>query len=179
MDIFVQWATSVAGDWTKVSITRIEDVLNLPKKPRPTSDSLIDEHPGWLAGLNCQGIDFSGYDHLAIRVLPGDGLRITGWQDDDEDFGDTRWAVQWDLMPLAPDPRIGGRLNTVQSRTVWATRDASEWFGGYQNGVYSWKKFIEPPTEVTFHGVWLPDKLWVDHQANQKKNFADWRRWGA
>lgn len=174
MKVYIQWAKSTPEDWVAVDLTRIAQVRNLPKKPVPTSSSVVDNTAGWLCGLNVQGIDFSGYDHTAVEIV-GSGLRITGWQDDTEDFGDTRWATEWTLMPPAPDPNIGGRINTVQTRRVFATPDAAPWFGGYGPDVLPWEQFTPPDTNLTVHGVWMSDELYAAHRA--KRSFHGWREW--
>jgi hypothetical protein len=164
MHVLLQWAqpgaTTPAG-WQRVELARAVDVRNLPKQP--------------LVGLVCQGIDFSGYDHLAIEAVSTDRLRITGWQDDPVDFGDTRWATRWDLSTPAPDARLGGAINTVQTRTVWATPDAAEWFGGYGPSVLQWSAFVPPAANLTRDGVWLPEATWEKHL--QARTVHDWREW--
>jgi hypothetical protein len=104
-----------------------------------------------------------------------DRLRITGWQDDPVDFGDTRWATRWDLSTPAPDARLGGAINTVQTRTVWATPDAAEWFGGYGPSVLQWSAFVPPAANLTRDGVWLPEATWEKHL--QVRTVHDWREW--
>jgi hypothetical protein len=172
LKLYLQWAKATPEDWFPVDISRVAQVRNLPKKGIPTASSVLDNTPGWLCGLNVQGIDFSGYDHTAVEVV-GDGLRITGWQDDTEDFGDTRWATEWTLMPPAPDPALGGRMNTVQSRRIWATPDAAVWFPGVD--VLPWSEFTPPATNLTLHGVWMSNDLYAAHQA--VRTHRGWREW--
>ncbi len=172
MKVYVQWSKTNPEGWAELDIKQSAQMHSLPKKPVPISSAPVDNKPGWLCGLNCQGIDFSGYDHTAIEVV-GEGLRIIGWQDDTEDFGDTRWAVEWTLMPPAPDPTLGGIVNTVQMRRIWATADAFKWFPGVN--VLPWEQFIAPPEKLTFHGVWLPDHLYAAHQKARVPH--GWREW--
>lgn len=172
MKVYIQWAKTTPEDWTAVDLSRLSQIRNLPKKGLPGPTSVLDNNPGWLCGLNCQGIDFSGYDHTAIELV-GDGLRITGWQDDTADFGDTRWATEWTLMPPAPDPALGGVMNTVQSRRVWATPDAAVWFPNQT--VLPWSEFVVPPTNLTVHGIWMPDELFAAHKAIRTPH--GWRDW--
>lgn len=164
MHVLIQWAArggARAADWMAYELDTAAAVRALPKRP--------------LVGLNCQGIDFSGYDHLAIEPLAlAGGLRITGWQDDPEDHGETRWATRWDLHPPAHDPRVGG-MNTVQQRTVWATTDAAEWYGGYSADVRDWGQFTLPPVDLTRHGVWLADDVWAEHVTARSER--GWREW--
>ena len=172
MRVYIQWAKVTPQDWLPYEISQSAHVMALARRGVPTGGEQLDDREGWLCGLNCQGIDFSGYDHLAIEVVE-DGLRITGWQDDTEDFGDTRWATEWTLRSCKPDPRIGGRVNTDQSRRVFATPDAAEWFPGVP--VLPWEQFVPPPANLTFHGIWLPDALYQAHQA--ARSLHGWREW--
>lgn len=172
MRVFVQWASATPADWKPIDIRNTKAVRNLPKRAAPIATDAVDNLPGWICAINCQGITFSGYDHTAIEVV-GDSLKITGWNDDTEDFGDTRWATQWLLSPPAPDPLFGGQINTVQQRTIWATPDAADWFGG--TATLPWEQFVKPPANMTLHGIWLPDSLWRDHVTARTTH--GWREW--
>lgn len=174
MKVYIQWAKAQAEDWQPLEVRSNQVIASLFKRGVPNANSRVDNQAGWICGLNCQGIDFSGYDHVAIEVIP-DGLRITGWEDDSDDFGDTRWATEWTLRECKPDPRIGGRMNTDQSRRVFATPDAAEWFGGYGPDVLPWEDFALPPANLTFHGVWLSDDDYAAHQAARTPH--GWREW--
>lgn len=167
MRIYLQWATATAEDWFPIEVTSETDVLALPKKGVPQGEG-IDDEPGWLCALNCQGITFSGYDHTAIEVV-GDSLRITGWMDDPEDWGDARWANSWLLSPPAPDPQLGGVINTVQALTNYATPDVNFL------PARPWDEFVHPPAALTLHGRWLPDELFLAH-ANARSERV-WREW--
>lgn len=173
MKIYVQWAKAAAEDWFAWDVTNNQQVRNAAKKAVPNGSSALDNNPGWINAANCQGIEFSGYDHVAVEVVPGGGLRITGWEDDTEDFGDTRWATEWLLMPPAPDPALGGVVNTVQQRTIWATPDAAAWFPGVT--VLPWEQFVLPPANQTFHGIWLPQETFDAHRAVRSQH--GWREW--
>lgn len=175
MLIYVQWAKATAEDWFAWDVTRVQQIRNAAKKAVPTASSALDNNPGWINAANCQGIEFAGYDHVAVEILSGGGLRITGWQDDTEDFGDTRWATRWDLYPPAPDPALGGVTNTVQQRTVWVTPDAVSWFGGYGPNVLPWDQFVLPPADQTFHGIWLTQEQFDQHRAVRSPH--GWREW--
>lgn len=175
MIIYLQWAMAVPENWTAVDVTRPQQIRQASKKAEPVGGEVLDNEPGWLFSANCQGIEFSGYDHTAVEILAGGGLRITGWQDDTEDFGDTRWATRWDLMPPAPDPNIGGLVNTIQTRTIWATPDAAaEFFPG--TPVLPWEQFVLPPANHTFHGIWVTDPVLYDAHINIRTPHG-WREW--
>ena len=174
MIIYLQWAMAVPQDWTAVDVTRDQQIRNASKKAEPTGNEVLDNTPGWLFSANCQGIDFGGFDHTAIQTLPGNGLRITIWNDDPVDFPPgTRYAIRWDLMPPAPDPSIGNRINTVQTRTVWAEPNSD--FGNKPYPVLPWTDFVLPPANMTFHGIWTTDQQMIDH-VNVRSPHG-WREW--
>lgn len=171
MIIYLQWAMAVPQDWTAVDVTRNQQIRNAAKKALPTGGEVLDNNPGWLNSANCQGISFSGWDHTAIEVI-GDGLRITGWCDDPEDFPPgTKYAIRWDLMPPAPDPAIGGRMNTVQTRTVWAESNA----GMDHTNPLPWSQFVLPPANQTFHGIWLTEEQFNEHMSI--RSLHGWKEW--
>jgi len=174
MRVYVQWAKATPEDWIAVDVRNTAVVRNLPKRPVPMGTETLDNGAGWLCGLNVQGIDFSGYDHTAVEFLAGDVLRITGWQDDPDDWlPGTRYATEWTLSPPAPDPALGGRVNTVQTRRVWAEAESTTWFGG--SPVLPWAEFAPPPTNLTIHGIWMPEDLFRAHAARRTPH--GWREW--
>lgn len=170
--VLVQWARSSPSDWVELNVRNSRDVRDLPRKPVPTASSVVDNSPGWLCAVNVQGIVFSGYDHLAIEPV-GQALRVTGWCDDPEDHGDTRWGTSWLLEPPGPDPALNGAVNTRQTRTVWGTPEVAEWFPGVE--VLPWAEFVPPPSNLTRHGIWLPDDLFIAH--NKGRSHHGWREW--
>jgi hypothetical protein len=174
MIIYLQWAMAVPQDWTAVDVTRDQQIRNATKKAEPTGNEVLDNNPGWLFNANCQGLSFGGHDHTAIEVLQGDGLRITIWNDDPEDFPPgTRYAIRWDLFPPAADPRIGNRINTVQFRTVWAEPGSD--FGNKPYPVLSWDQFVLPPANQTFHGIWVSEEKMLEHMA--VLTLHGWKEW--
>lgn len=171
MIIYIQWSLADPSDWFPIDISRLNHIRNLPRKGDPTGQSVaLDNAPGWLCGINCQGIDFSGYDHVALEVVT-DGIRITGIVDADP-TGE-KWATEWTLLEPAPDDRLGGAMNTRQSRRVWATAEAVGWFPGV--AVLPWAEFVYPPDNVTFHGVWMSDELFMRHK--EVRTPHGWREW--
>lgn len=172
MRVLFQWALAAPADWQAVDVRTSRNVRDLPRKPAPTGGEVVNAELGWLSAVSCQGIVFDGYDHVAVEAV-GSGVRITGWQDDTADFGDTRWATSWLLLTPAPDPALGGRVNTVQARTVYATPDAAAWFPGVP--VLPWAQFVAPPASQTFHGIWVSDELHDAHLAARTPR--GWREW--
>lgn len=176
MRIYVQWATAQPGDWQAVEVRNAAAVRSLPRRAVPTVASRVDHQPGWVNAINCQGIIFEGYDHIAVEYLAStDTMVITGWQDDPDDFGeDERWATQWKLSPPAYDPVIND-LNSVQQRTIWATEAVQQgYFAGVED-IRPWEEFVPPPSALTFHGIWLDDAVW--HQHRTQRQFHGWDEW--
>jgi hypothetical protein len=172
--VYIQWAKADPEDWVAVDVRNPATSRNLPKKPEPTGTETLDNSAGWLCGLNCQGIDFSGYDHTAIEFLSGDVLRITGWVDDPDDWPPgTRYAVEWTLSPPAPDLALGGRVSSFRLLRAWARTQPATWFPGVT--VLPWATFVTPPSNVTIHGIWMPEDLFRAHQARRTPH--GWREW--
>lgn len=174
MRVYLQWATSQPQEWQPYDITSAGDVRRLARKPVPENNPVIDSNPGWINAVNCQGVIFGGYDHIAIEYLRGNTLVITGWEDDPDDFGDGFWATQFRFEEPRPDPRAGGQMNTVQTVTRWATAAAAKNFPP-GTVLRPWEEFSPPPADLTFHGVWLPEDLFAEHQ--QRLTPHGWREW--
>lgn len=172
MKLYIQWARETPSDWELLDVTSGTQIRRLPKRGVPGAGSAVDGQPGWVSALNCQGITFDGYDHIAIEHLAGsDTLVITGWVDDpDDNPDDFRFAVQWRLSPPAPDPTIGGAMNTVQALTVWGTPGVAG-----PPDMRPWEEFVPPPADVTLHGIWLSEANWRAHRAAQSPH--RWREW--
>lgn len=170
MIIYLQWAMAVPQDWTAVDITRDQQIRNAAKKAVPTGGEVLDNNPGWINAANCQGISFSGYDHIAVQVS-GNGLIITGWEDDPVDFPPgTRYAIQWNLQPPAFDPKVN-EINTIQTLKVWAEANAGI---AYDNPL-PWSQFVLPPANQTFHGIWVSDQEFQDHAV--VRSVHGWKEW--
>lgn len=168
MMVYIQWATATPGDWTGVDVRSTRDVTQMPRKmPALTPTQSVDDQPGWVNAINCQGIVMHGYDWYAIEPLPGDGVRLYGWQD--YPIGE-RWATVWDLLTLAPDPNIGGRMNTRQTRRCYAE--------GAPAGLlktHDWSHFIAPSDTLRWPGKWLLDGLYQEHI--HRLTIRGWSEW--
>lgn len=174
MRVYIQWARSAAVDWQPVDIRRPQDWRGLPDKVIPTArDEPVDERPGWINALNCQGVVFSGFDHYAVD---GDGtnVEITGWQDSADFPPGQRYAVTYTFRPLAPDERIGGQLNTRQSVTLYAEPTA-ELPTGQLATARPWDEFVAPPANMQRHGKWLTDDEFRAHM--RAFTPRGWREW--
>jgi hypothetical protein len=178
--VYIQWTKANPEDWEEYDFTpkTIEKWARLPKKAIPHPESVIDNNPGWIFAINCQGIVMKGYDHYAIEPTSdlrwGWGLKFTLWQDDPEDFPEgTRWATVWELFEPGHDDVVG-QTNTRQRRTIFSEDNSGH--PALTGGEYwPWKIFVPPQVEKTAHGVWVSDRLFDGH----KEVVSDhhWREW--
>jgi hypothetical protein len=171
MKVYIQWAKRNAEDWKMYNINNANQVRALFKRGVPKTGDKVDDKEGWYCGLNCQGIDFSGHDHVAIEPVE-DGLRITGWTDDEDDQQE-KVAVEWTLLTPRHDPNVG-QINTVQSRRVWAN-DVYRARLPEDIGALPWEDFVEPPADLTVHGIWLSDENFERHI--NVRSIHGWREW--
>lgn len=155
------------------NITNANQVRALFKRGVPKGTEKVDDKEGWYCGLNCQGIDFTGHDHVAIEPVQ-DGLRITGWEDDEEDQ-EEKVAVEWTLLQPKFDPRVG-QINTVQSRRLWVNDVLYNKLPPEEKvNCLPWSQFVEPPQDLTLHGIWLDDRKFEEHLKIRK--IHGWREW--
>ena len=194
MKLFVQWSEASARDWQEV-----ESVAwgSQPMKPQPVGGEVIDATPGWPCAVNCQGVEFIGYDHYVCESITGGGCRISTWKDDLEDAAvdlvagnvpsglnpadysaaDLFYARGGEFDPVA---RYDGRsYNTRQRQTVYAgraLRDYHATLGPVENTiVHPWEEFVAPAPESTRHGVWMSDALMRAHEAARTpQRWMDW-----
>ena len=181
MRLYVQWTLAAPGDWVAIDMTRDPHWRTLPKKPEPVGGEVIDQSPGWVMALNIQGVIFGGYDHYSVRYSDVDGALIaTGWNDDPVDWPPgTREAYEWTFLPPAPDARLAGRFNTVQTCRVFTEQFPHAWEGSNSSGgpnlVLPWSSFTPPQANMTRHGIWVSDTLLMEHFAARTPH--GWREW--
>ena len=178
MKVYVQWTKRDAPEWEEFDV-RGNVWRNQPKRPLPASGERggLDNDPGYVWGLCSQGITYEGFDHYAVEPIAGSGIRVTVWNDDPDDFSDDeRLAQVWELLPPAPDERIGGRVNTRQRLMVYAGDPARF----PQSDIMAepakpWAEFSPPPAAVTRHGIDVADSKALEHRAVRSQH--DWREW--
>lgn len=183
MRLYVQWARRNVLDW---QLADSDTWTSLPSKPavEPGTTPPLTNTNGWIAGLSCQGVDFSGSDHFHARS-DGDAAIVTVWNDGPVyNPPGQREAHVWRFDPLTPDPRIGGELNTKQSRTVYGEPGALVRLG-YPIGEYpdlstpmivrDWADFVPPLASEVRHGVLMTDADWEAHLA--RRTMHGWREW--
>jgi hypothetical protein len=173
----VQWAQSSPGDWAALTP---DSWRASPSKPDPTGTApLIDSTPGWVSGINVQGVWIDWFDHYAI-FSRGRGLVIVGWRDDPS-WVDERHAYELTFNPLRRDPRHGGAWNTDQHRIVYAEpggRVAVAWSNVENTIVLPWENFIPPAPALVRHGINLRDDHHEAHKAARSRGRGtNWRDW--
>ena len=161
MKILIQWTTQDGQpqDWESLDSA---DWPALPQAP--------------IHALNVQGVILAG-DHFHVENLGPDGCRVTVRNDDPEDWAaDEMWAEAWHFRPLAPDARLGGRLNTRQSVIVYAPPGHGEWSRGPRQGVEMrpWSELV-PPSQGVRHGAWVSDEHHQAHLAARAR--VSWHAW--
>jgi hypothetical protein len=185
MRLYIQFARRNPLDW---QLADSDTWTSLPSKaePAPGTTPNLNNVNGWIAGLNCQGVDFSGADHYHARS-DGTAAIVTVWYDSPTfNPPGQREAHVWRFDPLTPDPRIGGQLNTQQSRTIYAEADALARLG-YAIGDYlewdtptlirPWTAFLQPLASEVRHGVLMSDADWQAHL--DRRTTHGWREWVA
>lgn len=188
MKVLIQWTLADPTDWIEVDLRDTPQLRRawerLAKKAEPVGGEIIDDTPGWVFGLNIQGVEFGGDDHYAAELLTSDprgfGLRITCWNDDPTDWPvGTRHAKVWEFFDPAPDSNLGGAANTRQYLTVYDERDPSPYSGRSTTGgpvvILPWAQFVTPSATLTRHGIWVSDALFDQHVAIRRRH--SWREW--
>lgn len=177
MRVLIQWTRANPTDWEVLEMTSNTQWRQQPKKAEPVGGEVIDNTPGWVYGLNVQGIDFSGYDHYAV-AMNGAGLDVTIWNDDPADHAGEFRAMVWTLLLPTYDARVG-EINTRQSLTVYEQISPSPWEGVTASSgpvtVLPWTDFSPPQANMTRHGIWVSDTLAAAHRA--ARSLRGWREW--
>lgn len=174
MKLLVQWTLAQPAGWVELEVRDTPQLRRvwerLPQRPEPVGSEVLDNSPGWIFDLNCQGIHFGGSDHYAVEPVSG-GLRVTTWNDDPEEYPvGSRTATVWTLLDPAPDPAFGGVMNTRQTREFYAD-DLVRW-----PTALPYAAFVPPPPVATRHGIWVSDVL-RDQHLTVRGPTRGWREW--
>jgi hypothetical protein len=172
MQIWLQWARRNPQDYQPIGS---EGWAGTPSRVDPTRGTPyalteLTNQNGWVAELNVQGILFSSDHYHIVDLTDGSlGIRVTAWSDTLplSPVG-ARFASVWTVLPLAPDARLGGQINTRQSRVVYA--EGNTYTNMLANPpentvVLTWAEFVPPNGAATRHGIWLTDAAWNAHVA--------------
>lgn len=174
MRLLVQWTLKSPSNWALLDSAAW---AGLPKLPEPATGKTGDNNvkPGWVFDLNVQGVRFSGNDHYAVEDAGGGAVRVTVWNDDPDDWPEgTKYARVWTLLPLAPDAKLGGAINTRQSQVIYA-QDAAKF-----PAALPWEDFLPVRDAILAaglerHGIWVSDTKSQEHVAAQES--WGWRHW--
>lgn len=112
MRIHLAWASSDPIGYEPLEVTRAQDIRSLPDGGVPTRafDPVIDgTEKKWLVGVNVQGVDIVGADHIGPSI-DGGRLLVHAWYDDPQD-----WPSPWGYVWSFGVPRISP--NTLHFRS--------------------------------------------------------------
>ena len=188
----MQWTKATPADWEPLdldtSTARRRTWERLPKKAEPSGGETIDDSPGWVYALNCQGMVFNSNDHYAAEPLADGSVRVTVWNDDllDHPIGQ-RIAHVWTFHPVGSHPVYP---DTWQELTIYAEPlkramlppaielgpgDATRY--PPNRAVFrDWLEFQKPAASVTRHGISVPDDLHSQHVAmRSSRGWQEWR----
>lgn len=151
MLVLVQWTSDPPQDWVEIEH---RDWPHQPEAP--------------LHALNVQGVIFEGFDHYAVGSVTG-GCTVTAWNDEGAD-GDL--PMRWTFYDPAPDPALGGRLNTRQQLEVFGDHPLQN-ERTTMGKVRRRTRFVAPAHPR--HGKQVSDALHAAHQ--QIRSHCSWERW--
>lgn len=178
MRIYVQWALAATADYVMYDLSARNQIRNLPSKPEPAPSSFppLDNAPGWVNAINCQGVIFEGYDHYALAYnAAARRATVSGWVDATADGAP--FADVWDFGHPKGDPKLGGRMNTDQQVTRYATAGSPQ-AEIYDDSGLVWRpyaQFIAPAAQATRHGVYMSDVKYKAHRAERVE--PTWDQW--
>jgi len=174
MRLLIQWTLKEPANWVPLDSSAW---ASLPKLREPPPGKTGDKNvkPGWVYDLNVQGVRFSGNDHYAVEETGGGAIRVTVWNDDPDDWPEgSKYARVWTLLPLAPDDKLGGAINTKQVQILYA-QDAAKF-----PTALPWEDFFPIRNALLAaglerHGVWVSDPKSEELLAAQEP--WGWRHW--
>jgi hypothetical protein len=139
------------------------------------------EHLAWadlpdvpVNALCIQGLWIKGCDRYHVGDDNGVPV-VTAWCDDPSQWQGERWGQRIRFPPLAPDPAVGGRLNTRIEVEVFAEgRARSEWARAGRP-VRDFGDLVAPPAREVRLGLQLSDARFYAHVAALPR--VSWRDW--
>jgi hypothetical protein len=189
--VYLSWARANPVGWEAHEVTKSQDIRSLPNKGEPTApfDPLAPDadDPGWLVGVNVQGVAIIGFDHIGPSIGTDGRILIHAWNDDPVDWPDP-WGITWSFANPRIDERVSGGMNTEQYLTVY---DSLLGQSGHEVGYYGkattggpvtylpWADFVEPgPANLVRHGIWITDPvLWELHLVRMQQSSPGWREY--
>jgi len=173
--VLVQWTRATPSDWLAVDSAAWQA---LPKRPAPVGGETIDDGPGWVHRVCVQGVSFAA-DHYAVEHVPGQGCRVSAWNDDPTDYPPgLRHARVWMFRPLRVDPAVGRRWNTAQSQVIYAEPQMADRMVACatpRGEIRDYSEFVPPAAAHVRHGIMVADELNAAHDA--ARTTRGWREW--
>jgi len=132
-----------------------------------------------LNAVCVQGVVFGGADQQSVEVV-GNEVRVYIWHDSPIDWPPgTRWARVIKFRPLAPDPVLGGAINTNHSHVLYVEGDReaavrAQYAGNAKVTFKGWHEF-DPRRVAPKAGAWMQDAKYKAHLAAQTP--CGWREW--
>lgn len=173
MRVDIQWARRNPQDWETV------DHLGwalLPDRGIPTAVHNGNQR-GWVQAVCVQGVLFEHWDHYAVgAVLVGTeaGLVVAVWNDDPDDWSEP-YGQRWTFLDPAPDPALGGAINTRQTVGVYGPDEWTQaWIPVSNASTHRWAEWPDPPAAVR-HGVWVTDGAYTAAQTTRSRR--RWEEW--
>lgn len=188
MNVYLCWAMAHPVGYVPLDVTGSQDIRSLPNGDVPTAPfdpSAPDaDTPKWLVGINIQGVDIIGFDHIGPSIGADGRILVHAWNDDPMDWPNP-WGVTWSFANPRIDPRVGNRMNTEQYLTCYesipgqAGYTAADSTSGGPVTILPWSSFVPPgPANLVRHGIWVNDPLlWELHLVRMIQTRPGWREY--
>ena len=185
--IYLAWASSDPVGYEAVDVVNSQDIRSLPDGGVPTRafDPVLDgTTKKWLVGVNIQGVDIIGFDHIGPSIGADGRILVHAWNDDPQDWPNP-WGITWSFANPRIDPRVGNRVNTEQylacyesipGQSGYTTADSTT---GGPVTISPWSSFVAPsPANLVRHGIWITDPvLWELHLVRMQQTRPGWREY--
>jgi hypothetical protein len=174
--LYVQWTTDPPSDWAEMDTA----AWRASPERAVVRDAVIDGAPGWIMGLNVQGVVFNGWDHYAV-TRQGREVIVTVWNDDTGDPYYTGLGAQvWRFHPLRmrfgrfdTEQHLDIYTDNAERAAIWRTRSTS----GGPVTVHPWADFVQPDPRDVRHGIMVEDQLYYDHRDARTPHGWDTEGW--
>jgi hypothetical protein len=168
--LLVQWSLSEPEDFEEITIG---EWRAQPKRPVPKGGEAINHEKGYIYDLIVDGVTFGSYDHYAVEPAPGNGIKVTVWNDDIEDGWEPIGSV-WVFRPHRRDPKHG-QWTTNQTVVRYGYPEIETYSSGGKVEYRPWSEFPMPDEAVVRHGIWLDEDLFRAHWNKQRP--YGWQEW--
>ena len=189
MNIYLCWARANPVGYEALDVTKSQDIRGLPNGGVPSApfdgNASDADDPKWLVGINVQGVDIIGFDHIGPSIGSDGRILVHAWNDDPADWP-SPWGITWSFANPRIDPNVGNVLNTEQYLTVYDSllgQPGARSMGTSTTGgpitYLPWTDFVAPgPANLVRHGIWITDPvLWELHLVQMKQTRPGWREY--